>query len=255
MCEAIEKLLPVQPIRLEPTGMVTVMVSVTEQGQGTEAIFAQIAATAVGVSLDKVRVITGDTGTTPYGGGTWASRGAGIGGEAVLQAGKALRSNILDVAAAMLQDLGVLSVELMTNNPDKVAALGHFGIEVVERVPHALDRHADVRRARAVDEFEGVDGVADVPQGLREAHAFGHVPASAEEIHHVAFAAQARLALDYQRIETVALELDGERQPRNATTGNEDAFGVHALPRRWCLKTPRRATWHRTRSSRRRGWI
>jgi len=91
-------------IRLEPTGMVTVMVSVTEQGQGTEGIFAQIAATAVGVSMDKVRVITGDTGTTPYGGGTWASRGAGIGGEAVLQAGKALRSNILDVAALMLNE-------------------------------------------------------------------------------------------------------------------------------------------------------
>src|SRR5882672_9598913 len=71
-------------LRLEPTGMVTVMCSVTEQGQGTEAVFAQIAASAVGITLDKVRVITGDTGVTPYGGGTWASRGAGIGGEAVL---------------------------------------------------------------------------------------------------------------------------------------------------------------------------
>jgi carbon-monoxide dehydrogenase large subunit len=90
-------------LRLEPTGMVTVMCSVTEQGQGTEAIFAQVAASAVGVSLDKIRVITGDTGVTPYGGGTWASRGAGIGGEAVLQAGRALRSNILDVAAAILK--------------------------------------------------------------------------------------------------------------------------------------------------------
>jgi len=89
-------------VRLEPTGMVTVMCSVTEQGQGTEGIFAQIAATAVGVGIDKVKVITGDTGTTPYGGGTWASRGAGIGGEAVLQAGKALRANILDIAAAIL---------------------------------------------------------------------------------------------------------------------------------------------------------
>jgi carbon-monoxide dehydrogenase large subunit len=89
-------------IRLEPTGMITVMCSVTEQGQGTEGIFAQIAASAVGVTMDKVRVITGDTGVTPYGGGTWASRGAGIGGEAVLQAGRALRSNILDVAATVL---------------------------------------------------------------------------------------------------------------------------------------------------------
>jgi len=90
-------------LRLEPTGMVTVMCSVTEQGQGTEAIFAQIAASAVGISIDKVKVITGDTGVTPYGGGTWASRGAGIGGEAVLQAGRALRSNLLDVAAAILK--------------------------------------------------------------------------------------------------------------------------------------------------------
>jgi carbon-monoxide dehydrogenase large subunit len=98
-------------VRLEPTGMVTVMCSVTEQGQGTEGIFAQIAASAVGVTIDKVKVITGDTGVTPYGGGTWASRGAGIGGEAVLQAGRALRSNILDVAAAILKaDKGTLDI-------------------------------------------------------------------------------------------------------------------------------------------------
>jgi carbon-monoxide dehydrogenase large subunit len=89
-------------LRLEPTGMVNVMCSVTEQGQGTDGIFAQIAASAVGVSLSKVRVLTGDTGVTPYGGGTWASRGAGIGGEAVLQAGLALKSNILEIASRVL---------------------------------------------------------------------------------------------------------------------------------------------------------
>ena len=89
-------------LRLEPTGMVVVMVSVTEQGQGSEAVLAQVAASAVGVSIEKIKVVTGDTAVTPYGGGTWASRGAGIGGEAVLQAGWALRSNILDVAAAIL---------------------------------------------------------------------------------------------------------------------------------------------------------
>jgi carbon-monoxide dehydrogenase large subunit len=90
-------------LRLEPTGMVTVMCGVTEQGQGTEGIFAQIAASAVGVSIEKIKVITGDTGVTPYGGGTWASRGAGIGGEAVLLAGRALRMNILEVASRILR--------------------------------------------------------------------------------------------------------------------------------------------------------
>lgn len=90
-------------IRLDPKGNVICASSVTEQGQGAEAVIAQVAATAVGVPLEKVRVITGDTDVTPYGGGTWASRAAGIGGEAALQAGKALRANILELAGALLQ--------------------------------------------------------------------------------------------------------------------------------------------------------
>ena len=90
-------------IRLEPSGSIVVAVGVGEQGQGTEAIYAQIAADAVGVSIAQVRLITGDTDATPYGGGTWASRGAGIGGEAVLQAARALRAGILAVAAQILQ--------------------------------------------------------------------------------------------------------------------------------------------------------
>jgi carbon-monoxide dehydrogenase large subunit len=89
--------------RLDPTGSVTVMVSVGEQGQGNDAIYAQIAADAIGVDMGQVRVVTGDTAVTPYGGGTWASRGAGIGGEAVLLAGQALRANILKVAAVILK--------------------------------------------------------------------------------------------------------------------------------------------------------
>jgi carbon-monoxide dehydrogenase large subunit len=90
-------------LRLEPSGAVTVLASVGEQGQGTEAIYRQIAADAVGVAVARVRVVTGDTDATPYGGGTWASRGAGIGGEAVLQAGLALRANVLKTAAVILQ--------------------------------------------------------------------------------------------------------------------------------------------------------
>ncbi len=90
-------------VRLDATGAVIVHTSVTEQGQGTEAVIAQVVATAFGVPLERVRVILGDTDVTPYGGGTWASRGAGIGGEAAWQAGKALRANVLAAAGAMLQ--------------------------------------------------------------------------------------------------------------------------------------------------------
>ena len=90
-------------VRIDPDGSVLAATGVTEQGQGTEAIIRQIVAEAVGVPIERVRVITGDTLTTPYGGGTWACRGAGIGGEAALQAGMAVKRAALEVAGAMLQ--------------------------------------------------------------------------------------------------------------------------------------------------------
>ncbi|MGC1279679.1 MAG: xanthine dehydrogenase family protein molybdopterin-binding subunit, partial [Xanthobacteraceae bacterium] len=90
-------------VRLDSTGAVFCHSGVTEQGQGAESVLAQCVATSFGVPIGRVRVITGDTDNTPYGGGTWASRGAGIGGEAALQAAKILRQNVLDVAAAILQ--------------------------------------------------------------------------------------------------------------------------------------------------------
>jgi aerobic carbon-monoxide dehydrogenase large subunit len=90
-------------LRMDAQGSVTCQTSITEQGQGSESLTAQIVGSVLGVSMDRVRVILGDTDNTPYGGGTWASRGAGIGGEAALQAAKILRNNILDVAAVILQ--------------------------------------------------------------------------------------------------------------------------------------------------------
>lgn len=90
-------------VRLDAQGSVICQTSITEQGQGSESLTAQIVGSVLGVSMDRVRVILGDTDMTPYGGGTWASRGAGIGGEAALQATKILRKNILDVAAVILQ--------------------------------------------------------------------------------------------------------------------------------------------------------
>jgi carbon-monoxide dehydrogenase large subunit len=90
-------------VRMDPDGSVVVLSGVTEQGQGTEGILRQIVAHGVGVPVERVKVITGDTQVTPYGGGTWACRGAGIGGEAALQSAIALKEQILVVAGAMLQ--------------------------------------------------------------------------------------------------------------------------------------------------------
>ena len=90
-------------VKLDAQGAVIVHTGVTEQGQGAEAVVAQCVASSFGVPIEKVRVVTGDTDNTPYGGGTWASRAAGIGGEAAWQAGKALRANVVAVAASILQ--------------------------------------------------------------------------------------------------------------------------------------------------------
>jgi len=55
------------------------------------------------VPIENVRVITGDSETTPYGGANWASRGVGIGGETVLIASRALRNNLLSLSGTILQ--------------------------------------------------------------------------------------------------------------------------------------------------------
>lgn len=90
-------------IKVEPSGKVRLAVSVTEQGQGTETIMAQIAATELGLPVEDVGVLTGDTRDTPYGGATWACRGAGIGGEATLRAARTLKGHLLAIAAAALK--------------------------------------------------------------------------------------------------------------------------------------------------------
>jgi aerobic carbon-monoxide dehydrogenase large subunit len=98
-------------VRLEPNGGVLCAVGVTEQGQGTDTVMAQIAASALGVSIDSVRVISGNSDAVPYGGGTYGSRAVAIGGEAVYQAARDLRQEILEIAGVLLQaDAGVLDI-------------------------------------------------------------------------------------------------------------------------------------------------
>jgi aerobic carbon-monoxide dehydrogenase large subunit len=90
-------------LRLEPSGSVRCITSLTDQGQGTLTSVAQIVADSVGVSVDQVSVSGGDSAMGPYGSGAWASRGTVIGGEAALRAGTMLKENILALASAITQ--------------------------------------------------------------------------------------------------------------------------------------------------------
>src|ERR1700688_2904552 len=58
-------------LKLDSTGAVFIHSGVTEQGQGAESVLAQCVASSFGVPIERVRVVTGDTDNTPYGGGTW----------------------------------------------------------------------------------------------------------------------------------------------------------------------------------------
>ena len=88
-------------VKLTATGGIVAASSITECGQGGYAVVQQVVATACGMPIDRVRVLVGDTDSTPYGGGVWGSRGTGVCGEAALQAGKALRANILAFVARL----------------------------------------------------------------------------------------------------------------------------------------------------------
>jgi carbon-monoxide dehydrogenase large subunit len=90
-------------LRLEPSGSVRCITSLTDQGQGTLTAVAQIVADSVGVSINQVSVAGGDSSISPYGGGAWASRGTPIGGEAALRAGTMLKQKILALAGAITQ--------------------------------------------------------------------------------------------------------------------------------------------------------
>jgi carbon-monoxide dehydrogenase large subunit len=90
-------------VRVEPSGAVTVLTGVTDQGQGTRTALAQIVADELGIGIDAITVVCGDTAMVPYGGGTWASRGMPIGGSATLLAVRALCDRLRKVGAALLE--------------------------------------------------------------------------------------------------------------------------------------------------------
>lgn len=107
-------------IRFEPAGTFTCLLGVGEQGQGTHTIIAQVVAAAIGVRFEDVKVVSGDTESMPYGGGTYGSRGAGTGGEVAYRAALGLREEILDVAATLLQaeaaDLDIRSGDIVARD-------------------------------------------------------------------------------------------------------------------------------------------
>ena len=89
-------------IRVEPTGMVTVLTGVSPHGQGSETTYAQLVADALGVPLDHIEVVHGNTDVVPYGMGTFGSRSLAVGGAAVHMSVEKIKDKAKQLAAYML---------------------------------------------------------------------------------------------------------------------------------------------------------
>lgn len=89
-------------VKIEPSGKVTVMTGCSPHGQGEETTFAQIAADELGVDLDDVLVLHGDTAVVQYGIGTFGSRGTAIGGTAMYFALQDLKKKIQKFGAMLM---------------------------------------------------------------------------------------------------------------------------------------------------------
>ncbi|AQZ67961.1 Carbon monoxide dehydrogenase large chain [[Actinomadura] parvosata subsp. kistnae] len=91
-------------LRMEQDGSVVVSAGVVSIGQGIETALAQLAADRIGVPIERVRVLLGDTATTPYSSiGSIASRSLPVGGGALTKAALKLRDKLLAIAAHRLE--------------------------------------------------------------------------------------------------------------------------------------------------------
>jgi carbon-monoxide dehydrogenase large subunit len=97
-------------IRFEPGGGVTVLIGSQTNGQGHETAYAQLVSHQLGVPMDSIRVVQGDTDQIAYGTGTGGSRAVAVGGSAVMAAseriiakGKALAAHFLEAAEADIE--------------------------------------------------------------------------------------------------------------------------------------------------------
>ncbi len=89
--------------RITPDGGLELRVGVHSHGQGMETTLSQVANEILGIAHDKIKVVHGDTGETPYSTGTWGSRCMVMAGGAVAAACKELAVRIAKIGARLLQ--------------------------------------------------------------------------------------------------------------------------------------------------------
>jgi carbon-monoxide dehydrogenase large subunit len=90
-------------VRVHPTGMVTVYTGSHAHGQGHETTFAQLVADELQIPIEQVEIVHGDTGSVPFGMGTYGSRSASVGGTAIHMSLNKIKEKGKKIAAHLLE--------------------------------------------------------------------------------------------------------------------------------------------------------
>ncbi|GAA4347797.1 xanthine dehydrogenase family protein molybdopterin-binding subunit [Variovorax defluvii] len=125
-------------IRVHPTGSVTVFTGSHSHGQGHETTFAQVVAARLGIPVENVDVVHGDTGRVPFGMGTYGSRSISVGGAAIMKALDKIETKAKKIAAHLMEasdaDVEFANGEFTVKGTDKKIPFGQVALTAY--VPH-----------------------------------------------------------------------------------------------------------------------
>jgi len=125
-------------VRVHPTGSVSVLTGSHSHGQGHETTFSQLVADTLGIPIDSVEIVHGDTAKIPYGMGTYGSRSLAVGGTAIVKAmdkvvakGRKIAAHLLEAAEA---DVEFKDGKFSVAGTDRSKTLGEVALTAY--VPH-----------------------------------------------------------------------------------------------------------------------
>ena len=125
-------------VRVHPTGSVTVFTGSHSHGQGHETTFAQLVSDQLGIPIETIDVVHGDTDKVPFGMGTYGSRSLAVGGEAIVRATNKIIDKAKKIAAHVLEaseaDIEFKDGQFTVAGTDKTMAFGEVALTAY--VPH-----------------------------------------------------------------------------------------------------------------------
>jgi len=117
-------------IKVDRTGLVVVSTGAAEIGQGSDTVIAQIVAEGIGCSLDRIKIITGDTDLTPVDLGSYSSRVTLMTGNAALRAAESVRNQLASAAAGIFgceaENVEVREGMVYRKGAERMMAAEHF---------------------------------------------------------------------------------------------------------------------------------